>query len=292
MGERRPTGSRALRAVAAAALAAAALAAAPPARAEAIDGREAAHRALQHGDRMLRAGHHADAIASWRAGLRALPHWALLLRIGEAYRRLDRCDLALPYLAMGWTWRGGDFTGEMGPALEEAIADCTARQPATLEISASRGGVTVSLDDRVVGATPLDPLEVEPGRHVVRGERDDLPPVQTAVRATPGEATYVHLELAAPDDDDDAAGGAAEADDTRARAAARRRRGRAWGGVLLGTALALAAGGAVLIWLDGREIPGEQGLASLAPGVALVGLGGAFVAGGTALLVTTPPGRE
>ena len=261
------------------------------ARAETDEAREVAHRALLEGDRLLREGRHTEAIASWRAGLRALPHWAMLLRIGETYRRMDRCDLALPYYRMGWAWRGEDFTDDMRPELEAAVADCTSRMPARLEVVTNIGGATIFVDDRPVARTPMDPVELPPGRHVVRAERAGHGSVETAVRVSRGETSHIQLVLPVGNINEPIAG-PPRLTPAQAAARARQRRGRILGGVFLGLGLALAAGGALLLSFDEETTSDGLVVSTMAPAILVFGLGGAFSAGGITLFALVPPARR
>jgi hypothetical protein len=250
----------------------------------------AANQALTRGDALLRQGRHQEAIDTWRAGLRAMPHWVLMLRIGNAYRQLGRCDQALAYYNVGYAWRDASFTDAMLPPLEAAIEECRRELPARLEISADHGDATVSVDDHEVGITPFDPLEVEPGDHTVRAERDGFAGSETTVGTSPGTTTFVRLTLTPERPAPWASADAYTPADT-AEQRARRRRGNLWGGVLLGAGLLAAGGGAALTALDGTVVDEGQGVSSLGPGVALVSLGGALVAGSIALFVAHPPAQ-
>lgn len=252
----------------------------------------AANQALTQGDALLRQGRHQEAIDTWRAGLRAVPHWVLMLRIGNAFRQLGRCDLALAYFNVGYAWRDDSFTQAMLPPLQAAIADCRRELPSRLEVTTDRGGATVSVDGTTVGTSPLEPVEIAAGEHAVSAERDGYASSDVTVMTRPGTTTFVRLTLApeAPQRRD-----ANRSPFDSPTAQAQRRRGRIWGGALLGAGLLLAGGGAALTALDiiydGREIYDHQTISSLGPGVLLVSLAATLVAGSVALFVAHPPAR-
>lgn len=252
---------------------------------------ETASRAVSRGDELLRMGRHQEAIDTWRAGLRVMPHWILLLRIGNAFRQMNRCETGLDYLRLGYDLRDETFTDTMLPRLQEAIDDCTNQLPSQLEVSADHGHATVTIDDRNVGTTPLDPQEVPPGLHTVEVSREGYEGAETTIRTTPARTTFVRLSLT-PDDQGEQPN-ARQVDQAADRwTLARRRRASLWGGLLLGFGAVVAGGGAAMIAIDGREPEGGQGISSLGPGVALAALGGLLISGGITLFFVRPPARN
>lgn len=281
-------GSRAFT-IAVASLALAVMSLPAAAQAETADERTAG-RALNRGDELLRLGRHQEAIDNWRAGLRVMPHWILLLRIGNAFRQMNRCEPAVTYLRLGYDLRDETFTDAMLPRLQEAINECTNQLPSLLEVSADHGHATVTVDDRDMGTTPLDPIEVPAGVHTVEISREGFEGAETSIRTTPATTTFVRLSLT-PDNAVVQADTDEDSQVTDRLTLARRRRAMLWGGLLLGCGALLGGGGAALIAIDEYELGGGQGISSLGPGVALAALGGLLISGGIALFVVHPPAR-
>lgn len=153
---------------------------------------------------------------------------------------------------------------ESDPALRQRGSDRLARLRAmigALHLRLEPGGAQVSIDGRDIGATSETEVELAAGDHVVVARLEGYEEVSRLVAVPAGGRTLVAIELAPVPVTAPAILGAA----TDSMAAAEVRGGPAdlmlWGGVALGSGLALVAGGGLLTWMaagDRDEVTGAR----------------------------------
>jgi hypothetical protein len=124
------------------------------------------------------------------------PKYQVLYNIAETYYQLQDYANALKtyqrYLQEG----GNKIAAKRRKDVETEIAKLTKRV-ATLTITTSEPGATVSVDDVVVGKTPLEPLSVSAGRRKITATLAGRIPVTETVDLAGGDQKTLQLVIAA-----------------------------------------------------------------------------------------------
>ena len=85
---------------------------------------------------------------------------------------------------------------EVRPAVITLMAKVLEGRQGTLMITASEVGADVKIDERQVGTTPIDPVVIAAGPHLLTVEKDGFSPVRKEVRVTVDQITDVSVRLA------------------------------------------------------------------------------------------------
>lgn len=85
---------------------------------------------------------------------------------------------------------------EVRPAVITLMAQVLEGRQGTLMVSASEVGADVKLDGRQVGTTPLDPLVIAGGPHLLTVEKDGFSPVRKEVKVMVDQLTDESVRLA------------------------------------------------------------------------------------------------
>ncbi len=159
--------------------------------------------------------------------------------------------------------------------------DALALEPPVLVFDSDPPGAVIRVDGQVVGATPMERV-VEPGRHVVRAERDGYVAEQREVEAVVGVRATVRLELEPIP---------RTHRDRRLRIAGWSTLGAGVAAVAIGVPLIVVHGRPNRLACDGDDVDPLGNCrflhATRGPGIGVVALGGALVATGVTLLVVS-----
>lgn len=145
------------------------------------------------GLRYYDGGDWARALDAFRAAYTARPHPSVLVNIANCYVRLGRPTQAVPNFARYLSESGDAVEAERRAEIEQALAEARA-SIARLSITATPEGQMVFVDGEQAGRAPLaQPIEVDPGPHVVelRGETGATATVRITV--TRGELANVRV---------------------------------------------------------------------------------------------------
>jgi hypothetical protein len=146
-----------------------------PAEGAAITAGESDDRAVdlarEHFDRGLdyhRAGEHAQALAEFERAYQLIPNYRVLYNIGQLYLQMGRYADARTTLTK-YLQEGGQNLGEDRVRAVQADLQLLGKRTAMIRVQSNVAGAEVSVDDVIVGDTPLaDPLLVNAGVHRVR----------------------------------------------------------------------------------------------------------------------------
>jgi hypothetical protein len=207
-----------------------------PSVSQADDAREAQvhfERAIQ----LYQARAYEEALAEFQRAYQLAPRYQVLFNIAQVHYQLNEYAEALRAFE-GYLRRGGHaLSGERRAFVQRELAELRERV-GTLTVVTDVPGASVLVDDLDVGVTPLEPLSVDIGRHVVRVELSGHPPITRKVHITSGAASQLSLVLAPPEAQ--AWPGEAESVARDAVSAHPRRRAALW--ALGSSTLALGAG--------------------------------------------------
>ena len=173
----------------------------PSARAE---DRGEAERYFRRGNELFAAGRFEEAARMFKVCTALVPGLSgPYRRLGQAYRRLERCPEAVDQFLRYLEIQPG---GKYAATIREEMTDCAARarldtpdptRPLTGQISleVDVDGARVILDGRLVGRTPLEPVTVQPGTHALRVELEGHEPWEGEVEAAAGETAFAEASL-------------------------------------------------------------------------------------------------
>jgi hypothetical protein len=151
---------------------------------------------FQEGVTFYREGDFAAALVEFKRAYELAPHWQGLLNIGQSYFQLKDYANALVTLQR-YLGEGGDaITPDNRATAEGEVADLKNRV-GRLQITSNVDGATVSVDDVVVGKTPLaDPVLASAGQRKVTASIDGRASVSVSVSVTGNEQIPVSLQFA------------------------------------------------------------------------------------------------
>ena len=94
-------------------------------------------------------------------------------------------------------WQASSLTGDFYFASSGAVVSQPAETPSvsTIEISANVSGAQVLLDDRGVGATPVQGVEVSPGSHRIRVKKEGYDTYEKSVQVEAGRTFSMQVYL-------------------------------------------------------------------------------------------------
>lgn len=226
----------------------------PAARAGAPD--PAVQAQIDEGARLFRAERFREALVHFEAAYQETSEHRLLYLIGRCHEELDSLDAALQaYRAF--------VTGDLIPPDARARAETAIRlierqmSSGRLAVLVPIEGVEIFIDGEKVGVSPLDPVELSPGEHLVHVRGGGLAEESQAVLVPRGGDVAVTFATSAgsggsgggaePADD---GGGTVVTDDTSLDDG---RSATPWQWVTLGTGAALGVAGGVLLYLGQKD---------------------------------------
>jgi tetratricopeptide (TPR) repeat protein len=158
------------------------------------DGERDAQRHFERGVQLYQEHAYDAALTEFQTAYEAAPRFEVLFNIAQVHYQLNEYAAALRgferYLAQG----AYDIPDERRAYVLRELAVLRERV-ATLAVVTDVPGATVLLDFEEVGTTPLEALQVDLGRHVLRVELAGYQPVTRKVELSSGEVERVSLDL-------------------------------------------------------------------------------------------------
>ena len=150
---------------------------------------------FRRGVELFEEGNHRAAIIEFERAYELKPNWRVLYNIGQVHFLLQDYSAALKaferYLA-----EGGDEVPSKRRAVVEADLEKLEKRVAKLTLNVSVPGAEISIDDVVVGTSPLaGPVGVNAGRRKVTVSKADHQPVTRMVDIAGGDIQTLSLEL-------------------------------------------------------------------------------------------------
>jgi hypothetical protein len=126
------------------------------------------------------------------------PTWRVLFNIGQAHFQLHEYVDAMTTLQR-FLDEGGDQVKAKQRELVQSELASLADRIGRVTVESNVTGATVSVDDQVVGVTPLtSPVLMSAGIRRVSATREGRPPVEERVSVAGGDSIVVRLDFAAP----------------------------------------------------------------------------------------------
>ena len=143
-------------------------------------------------------GDYAAALIEFKRAYEVTPTWQVLFNIGQCYFQLRDYANALVTLQR-FAAEGGDRIGKEDRATLEAEIPDLSNRVARISVSSNLDGATVSVDDQVVGVTPLiDPVLVSMGMRRVSATHEGRAPVVQRLALGSGDNVAVRLDFTPP----------------------------------------------------------------------------------------------
>jgi hypothetical protein len=138
---------------------------------------------------------YSAALVEFKRAYAIAPTWRVLFNIGQAYFQLHEYVDALNALRQFVTEGGELIKPKQREITDAELADLLQRV-GQVSIDSNLGGATVSVDDQVVGVTPLSkPVAMSAGIRKVTATHEGRSPVELHVSVVGGEATSTRLEF-------------------------------------------------------------------------------------------------
>jgi len=152
---------------------------------------------FKKGFELFREGDYEAALIEFRRAYRLAPNYAVLYNIGQVYFQLQDYAGALESLEQYLADGGSKVPAKRRASVEKDIRKLKSRV-GMLNISTNIEGVEISVDDVVVGTTPLsEPVMVSAGRRRVSASKRGRMPVRKVIEVAGEETQSVELELPA-----------------------------------------------------------------------------------------------
>jgi PEGA domain-containing protein len=140
-------------------------------------------------------GDYAAALVEFKRAYEASPTWQVLLNIGQSYFQLRDYANALVTLQR-FASEGGERIGKEDRATLDAELPDLADRVATVTVTSNLDGATISVDDLVVGPTPLrDPVLISAGSRRITASYEGRAPVQQRIGVGGRDALAVRLDF-------------------------------------------------------------------------------------------------
>ena len=140
-------------------------------------------------------GDYAAALIEFKRAYEASPSWQVLFNIGQCYFQLRDYANALAALRR-FEAEGKDRIGAEDRATLDAELPDLVNRVAKVTVSSNLTGATISVDDQVVGVTPLrDPVLVSIGMRKISATRAGRAPVQQQLAVGGGDSLVVRLDF-------------------------------------------------------------------------------------------------
>jgi len=89
----------------------------------------------------------------------------------------------------------GDFIFQLASSGATVSKQSPVQSRSILSVSANVSGASVLIDNRILGATPLDDTQVSPGHHSMRIEKEGYEPYRKLIRLERGRSMSLYVEL-------------------------------------------------------------------------------------------------
>lgn len=166
--------------------------AAPPAPAPS----QQAHQHFRSGVQLFEEGDHAAALVEFQRAYDIDPRFQVLYNIAQSHYQLQDYASALQTYQRYLDEGGAKIPFKRRKDVEAEIVTLSGRV-ATLTITTSEPGAAVTIDDRKVGTTPLEPLLVSSGRRKITATLPGRAPATSVVDLAGGDKKAVELEIPA-----------------------------------------------------------------------------------------------
>ena len=151
---------------------------------------------FDRGAALYKEGDYAAALIEFKRAYDASPTWQVLFNIGQCYFELRDYANALVTLQRFQVEGGGRIGSEDRATLDAELPDLGNRV-ARITVESNLDGATVSVDDQIVGKTPLsDPVLVSIGLRKIAAVHEGRTPVQQRLALAAGDAVAVRLDFA------------------------------------------------------------------------------------------------
>ena len=140
-------------------------------------------------------GDYAAALVEFKRAYEASPTWQVLLNIGQSYFQLRDYASALVTLQRFASEGGERIPKEDRATLDAELPDLVDRV-ARVTVTSNLDGATISIDDQVVGATPLrDSVLVSAGSRRITATYEGRAPVQQRIGVGGRDVLAVRLDF-------------------------------------------------------------------------------------------------
>jgi hypothetical protein len=158
----------------------------------------AAGQHYQHGVTLYDEQDYSGALAEFQKAYQLAPNWQVLFNIGQAQFQMRDYAHALVTLQKYVTEGGPNIPPDKKQTVDTELADL-ANRVGRVSVTANLDGATITIDDQVVGTTPLkDSIMVSAGTRKIEATHDGRLPVSTTVSVAGGDNLPVTLTFAAP----------------------------------------------------------------------------------------------
>jgi hypothetical protein len=159
---------------------------------------EVARGAFQRGVDLFREGNFQAALAEFQKANQAAPSYRILYNIGQAYFELHDYVNAVKFYQQFLTEGDKAVPAARRTQVEESIQKLQTRI-GTLDIQVNQDDAQVSVDDVVIGASPLPyPVKVNPGARRVSATKEGFAGTVRTVTVAGSDQLAVVLELGDP----------------------------------------------------------------------------------------------
>lgn len=143
-------------------------------------------------------GDFSAALAEFKRALEIAPNWQVLFNVGQCYFQLRDYPNALTTLKR-YVDEGGDRIKKPARATVDTELADLANRVAQLTIVSNLDGATVSVDDQVVGTTPIDePVLVGAGMRRITATHEGREAVVQHISIAGGDSRKIELTFAEP----------------------------------------------------------------------------------------------
>ena len=153
-----------------------------------------AQRHFERAVRLYQERAYDGALAEFQRAHELSPHFQVLFNMGQVHYQLNEYAEALRAFERYLREGGDQVTAERQRYVQGELAELRERV-GTLVVQSEPSGASVLLDDTDVGPTPLAPLTVDVGRHVLRVELPGHRSVVRKLHIASGEVARVELSL-------------------------------------------------------------------------------------------------
>jgi len=150
---------------------------------------------FKEGIGLYKNGKHAQALEKFRSSYELRPHWKLHLNIGLCYKELAMYTAAKTEFAAFIEEGGGKVNADEKKQVLMELENLE-KIIAVLDIDAGPTGAEIQLDGKSQGLAPLDdPIEVDPGSHVLEVSLEGHYPYREEFLVSKGEQKSVQVTL-------------------------------------------------------------------------------------------------
>lgn len=150
---------------------------------------------FRHGVQLFKENDFSAALVEFLRAYEIDPKYQVLYNIGEAYYQLQDYASALKTLERYLAEGSGKIGAARKKTVEEEITTLKTRV-ATLTVTTNEPGASITVDDILVGRTPLEPLTVSAGRRKITATLSGRVPVTQVINLAGGDKKSLELEIA------------------------------------------------------------------------------------------------